>query len=322
VPIGGSVRTPAGGYAQVPSPDTNSTISVAPNTKVGFGQAILGSNSLTEIASGGSGSDLVATTAENLSPSLGAALLAAVAGAPIVSSVFLFFGEVNAANRVNALIEAAAKQLDLAGNGAGVDGPGADIEVQMTASGSSFYVFGGSYLVANLVSGQYVTVLPGHEVFIPKSQKAAARENLQKSIRSFSLRSAHQWWNKLAPSGTSTTTPGPTTTPTTQPLPQFTAGAFTGRDPSTINFSSDQGNIVSNITWSSWTATQAIGQGTWTYISCVPDCATGQSMSYAATIALSNPISGLFTALTETTAGPQGRVQAFSYPQPWPLAAS
>jgi len=114
----------------------------------------------------------------------------------------------------------------------------------------------------------------------------------------------------------------PTTSPATEPSPQFAAGSFTGRDPSTINFSSDQGNIVSNITWSSWTATQAVGQGTWTYISCVPDCASGQPTPYVATIALSNPVNGLFTALTETTAGPQGRVQAFSYPQPWPLAAS
>lgn len=132
-------------------------------------------------------------------------------------------------------------------------------------------------------------------------------------------------------STTTTTHPSTTTTtvpPTTEPvsLPKFEAGAFTGRDPSTIDFSVDAGNIVSNITWASWTTTQAIGQGTWTYDNCVPDCASGSATPYPATIVLSNPANGLFTTLTETTSGPQGRVQTFSYPassqQSWPNDAS
>jgi hypothetical protein len=37
---------------------------------------------------------------------------------------------------------------------------------------------------------------------------------------------------------------------------------FAGREPSLIDFRGDAGNVVTDITWSSWTGTQAVGKGT------------------------------------------------------------
>jgi hypothetical protein len=98
-----------------------------------------------------------------------------------------------------------------------------------------------------------------------------------------------------------TTTAVPATT-TTAALPIITLGGFSGRYPTEIAFSADGGNVVTGITWSSWTANGAVGNGTWTYENCVPDCVHGSQTPYPATITLSNPVGGQFTTLTEYTA--------------------
>ena len=96
---------------------------------------------------------------------------------------------------------------------------------------------------------------------------------------------------------------------------------FNGIKPSAIGFSGDATNIVSNITWTSWTATEAIGNGTWGYNNCLPSCAAGTVTSYPATVMLSNPVGGAFTALTETTSGPAGFTNSYTYPSNWPSGA-
>jgi hypothetical protein len=98
-----------------------------------------------------------------------------------------------------------------------------------------------------------------------------------------------------------TTTIPPNTT-TTAPLPTVTlGGTWTGMEPSTIAFSADGGNIVTGITWSSWNYVNAVGQGTWTYQNCVPDCLHGAEVPYPAMITMADPVGGQFTVLTEET---------------------
>ena len=127
--------------------------------------------------------------------------------------------------------------------------------------------------------------------------------------------------------GSETTTTTPTTT-TVSPLPLLIAVAtngqhtWTGREPNTMGFSVDEGNIVTNLMWSSWTTTQAVGNGTWTYDDCVPDCAGGSTTPYPATIVLSDPVNGVFTYMTETTAGPHGLTSTYTYPDNWVLSAT
>ena len=82
--------------------------------------------------------------------------------------------------------------------------------------------------------------------------------------------------------------------------------------PTAIGLSADAGNIVSGITWASWTSTEAVGYGTWTYDNCIPSCAAGSTAPYPATIVLFDPIGGKFTMLTETTGGPYG-VRSFIF---------
>ncbi len=89
-----------------------------------------------------------------------------------------------------------------------------------------------------------------------------------------------------------------------------------------MDFSGDAGDIVTGITWLSWTGTQAVGNGTWTYQNCVPDCASGSQTLYPAMIVLSDPVKGVFTSITETTTGPHASTQTFTYPGNWVQNAS
>jgi len=93
-------------------------------------------------------------------------------------------------------------------------------------------------------------------------------------------------------------------------------------EPTTLGFSGDSTNFITDITWTAWTATTATGQGTWGYLSCNPNCAQGGSTPYPATLTLTDPVDGSFSRITEQTAGPYGFSQTYTYPSPWALGAS
>jgi hypothetical protein len=139
-----------------------------------------------------------------------------------------------------------------------------------------------------------------------------------------------QYLTPPAPATTATTlTPATTTPPAPLPLFQIMVLGkivYSGREPVQIDYSADAGNIVDDITWSSWTATQAVGSGTWEYENCIPDCASSTHVPYPATITLSDPINGVFYNMTETTSGPQGFTNNYAYPgnsiSEWALGAS
>jgi hypothetical protein len=99
----------------------------------------------------------------------------------------------------------------------------------------------------------------------------------------------------------------------------LTIGRYTGRKPAEIDFSADGGNVVTGIRWASWSARGAVGYGISAIESCVPDCAQGPVTYVPATITLSVPLGGEFTALAETRAR---RTQMLRYPVSWPLAAA
>ncbi len=113
---------------------------------------------------------------------------------------------------------------------------------------------------------------------------------------------------------------GASSAPSNGSLPRLVVGSWSGIKPTTIDFSGDGGNVVTSIAWSSWTATQAVGQGTSVIQGCVPNCAQGSDTPVAATITLSNPRNGSFTELTETRNGMTGAASHGS--NGWPLSAS
>jgi len=123
---------------------------------------------------------------------------------------------------------------------------------------------------------------------------------------------------ELGSPGSADTVPAPITM-LSVPLSDPT---YSGIEPTVIAFSGDATNIISNITWSSWGQDTATGDGTWNDLGCVPDCASGTQTPYPATVELSSPHNGVFTHIVETTTGPQGFVQTFTYPYPWPTNAS
>ncbi len=99
-------------------------------------------------------------------------------------------------------------------------------------------------------------------------------------------------------------------------LPTVTLGAWTGIEPTLMQFSGDAGNIVSNIVWSFWSDQNAVGRGEWGYDDCTPDCAGGTVTYYPTTITLSDPSGGRFTQLTEDQSGPFGSTFTFTLPGP------
>ena len=82
-----------------------------------------------------------------------------------------------------------------------------------------------------------------------------------------------------------------------------------------IYFSGDSGDITSHLVWSTWSADRAVAHGTWNYLDCKPNCATGNSTPYPVTITLTTPVGGKFTRLVEQTSGPHGYTQTFVAPQ-------
>jgi hypothetical protein len=84
--------------------------------------------------------------------------------------------------------------------------------------------------------------------------------------------------------------------------------------PSIIYFSGDSGNVVTAISWSSWNAESATGNGSWGYNSCVPTCAGGAVTNYPATITLSDPVNGQFEKIQEIQSGPNGSTNNYSLP--------
>lgn len=121
----------------------------------------------------------------------------------------------------------------------------------------------------------------------------------------------------IATTTTTTSTGGPATTSapsSTAPPSTATIGDYTGVEPSIISFSGDSGDIVTGITWETWTATSAEGSGQWGYDDCDPDCAEGTVTTYPTTISLSDPIGGQFTKLVEEESGPHGQVLTFTLP--------
>jgi hypothetical protein len=139
----------------------------------------------------------------------------------------------------------------------------------------------------------------------------------------------------LPASGPTTSTPaagGPTTTsappaggPTTSTastLPIATFSNWSGVKPGTIYFSGDAGNIVSSITWSTWTSDSATGQGTWGYDDCNPNCAQGHVTNYPTTVKLSGASGRQFTQLVEIQTGPFAHTLTYTLPSTFIGASS
>jgi hypothetical protein len=95
---------------------------------------------------------------------------------------------------------------------------------------------------------------------------------------------------------------------------------WTGQEPLAIYFSGDAGNIVTGLVWSSWIASEAVGEGTSIIQNCIPNCAQGTDTRVPTTIALSDPEGGQFTRITETRNGTTSTVVWGSIG--WPMGAA
>jgi hypothetical protein len=98
----------------------------------------------------------------------------------------------------------------------------------------------------------------------------------------------------------------PRTTFEDQPVagtPKVRIGDWTGRQPSLIDFSADGSNGVTNLRWTTWDKTQALGKGQSQIQTCLPSCGAGGVMPVNAYILLTDPVNGRFTHLTESQGG-------------------
>ena len=122
----------------------------------------------------------------------------------------------------------------------------------------------------------------------------------------------HPWWtHRISLSTPASTTPAA--------LPVLTVGSYTGMKPTEIAYSGDATNVVTKITWSSWTTAGASGQGTSDIDSCNPNCAQAPPSLVPTTVTLSAPVNGRFTKMTETR---NGFTSTYTYPDNWPESAS
>ncbi|HEY6296964.1 MAG TPA: serine/threonine-protein kinase [Streptosporangiaceae bacterium] len=113
--------------------------------------------------------------------------------------------------------------------------------------------------------------------------------------------------------------PGSPAASTPATLPVLVAGNYHGIKPKEIDFSADAGNVVTGITWSSWSGTKAIGSGTSDIDTCIPSCAAAPTDLVTTQLVLSQPVDGHFTVISEMR---NGTTQAFVYPDAWALNAS
>ena len=98
------------------------------------------------------------------------------------------------------------------------------------------------------------------------------------------------------------------------------AGSYDGTRPSVIQFSGDDGDVVTGIQWSSWGRQRATGRGTVGLDDCTPSCAEGTTRYVAATITLSAPdANGEWTVITEAA---NGRTTTFSLAGHWAQGAT
>jgi hypothetical protein len=113
-----------------------------------------------------------------------------------------------------------------------------------------------------------------------------------------------------------------TSTTSTSPaaLPLLITMGWSGVKPKTVDFSGDAGNVVTGITWASWTAAGAVGEGTSGIQSCVPNCAQGKTKFVPTTILLSDVVGSHFTHLIETRNGTTATA-TYSDKQNWPIGA-
>ena len=122
-----------------------------------------------------------------------------------------------------------------------------------------------------------------------------------------------------SPASTPATTPATTPASTAAQLPDLVVGSYSGSKPTEIAYSGDATNVVTKITWASWTATGATGTGTSDIDSCIPNCATAPPDYVTTTITLSTSANGHFTQMTETR---NGSTTNYTYPATWAQSAS
>jgi hypothetical protein len=99
--------------------------------------------------------------------------------------------------------------------------------------------------------------------------------------------------------------------------------SYDGIEPSMIAFSADGGNVVTNISWTTWNAETAIGHGRVNHNNCIPNCAQGTVTPGTATLTLSDPGGGTPTVWqTMVEQEENGETFTWSYPGNWAINAT
>jgi serine/threonine protein kinase len=151
---------------------------------------------------------------------------------------------------------------------------------------------------------------------VTNSSAAASSSNSVSSGSSGSSSSSGSTTGTTSPGQPAASTSGPSSSTA---LPVLAVGSYSGMRPTEIAYSGDATNVVTGLTWSSWTASGATGTGTSDIDSCVPSCAAASPDNVSTTITLSDPVNGQFTRMTETR---NGSTASYTYPNNWAQSAS
>jgi len=185
---------------------------------------------------------------------------------------------------------------------------GTELETTYNGKSATVLVFEG---IVDVTNARHTVVLHADQMTVVGGNAAPTKPN------AFNPSQVNRWWtrtgSKNAPSlfvSTTTITIPPTTTSTTTvpiSLPLVYSNGCPGENPATFEPSqipiscADYTVNISGLTWSSWTATGARGNGTLNVNNCMPDCAGGTVNSSPTSVTLSDPVQSMTQGLVFAT---------------------
>lgn len=214
-PQGATMETGAGGGAQIREP-SGGILTAAANTGMTWLGVAWNPKSPGTVVCDAKPAECTKYAGIEMGASAFDALTTAMAGNPLGAMYTIAKGEINLTKQAINSVKNASATLSGSSNAyvtpdqaSGASGQAreshaqtahasttasGDVEIQVVAEGTWFYVLSGKWFLLNASSGKYTIVSAGQEVYVPKKKADAKSENLARNTHTFKISSAKQWW--------------------------------------------------------------------------------------------------------------------------------
>lgn len=207
LPPGDTLKTGTGQYAALTIPDTSSTFALSPDSSAADETGNRNGRKLSicetdpENCANAAGYEMTKAASDALDSALKGNI--ALADLKLINGVDDLSENVMKAVTKTAEILSSPNVYVAPSDAQGVQGQvriahtaakATNVEVKVSATGTSVYVLSGSCLVINSASGGFMSLSAGHDVFIASGSSQARKQNLKTSVRRFNLNSVKRWW--------------------------------------------------------------------------------------------------------------------------------